>query len=109
MGEEHRHFTEVPNIKHYRNANLNQDKMAHLTLAGAAHIHTCAHIHTHTHICTHAHTLLARTGADLHGGNTEGHGYCVSPLGLPQAATTQHHRLGAYTQTFVLTALETEA
>lgn len=107
MGEEHRHFTKVPNIKHDRNANLNQDKMAHLTLAGAC-THTRAHIHTHTHICTHAHTLLARTGADLHGGNTKGPGYCVSPLGLPRAAT-RHHRLGAYTQTFVLTALETEA
>lgn len=38
------------------------------------------------HTC--ARTLLARTGADMHGGNTKGHSYCVSPLGLPQPDTT---------------------
>lgn len=45
-------------------------------------------LRTHTHSCTHAHTLLVRTGADLHGGNTKGHNYCVSPLGPQQPGTT---------------------
>lgn len=80
--------------------------MAHLTLAGTCtHTHSCTHTHAHTYVHTCARTLLTRTGADLHSGNTKGHSCCVSP----RAATTRHHRLGASTQTFLLTALETEA